>query len=82
MQDDPNSRFPAPLGQNLTEDLTATDFASLGVDTIAYVKPVVISGAHAYAIHAADGQHLVTVPNRAVAMATVRQNDLEPASVH
>lgn len=78
MQDDPKTRLPAPIGQ----DLSATDFASLGADAIAYVKPVVISGAHAYAIHAADGQHLMTVPNRAVAMATVRQNDLEPASVH
>lgn len=63
-------------------ELPAADFAALGVDAVAFVKPVVINGAHAYAIHAADGQHLVTVPNRAVALATVRQNDLEPASVH
>ena len=78
MQDNSNSRDRVPLAPSLT----AADFTALGVDAVAYVKPVVINGAHAYAIHAADGQHLVTVPNRAVAMATVRQNDLEPASVH
>lgn len=78
MKNNSNSSDQTPHAR----DLTAADFTALGVDAIAYVKPVVINGAHAYAIHAADGQHLVTVPNRAVALATVRQNDLEPASVH
>ncbi|MDX9860992.1 MAG: DUF1150 family protein [Rhodospirillales bacterium] len=62
--------------------LAPADFATLGVEDIAFVKPVVVNGAHAYAIHAANGQHLAVVPNRDLALATVRENDLEPVSVH
>ncbi|WP_316976116.1 DUF1150 family protein [Shumkonia mesophila] len=69
-------------GAPLSRDLTLADFATLGVEDVAYVKPVVVNGAHAYAIHAANGQHLAVVPNRDLALATVRQNELEPVSVH
>ncbi len=78
MQDKSNN----PSGSSLSPNLTPADFAALGTDDIAYVKPVVVNGAHAYAIHAANGQHLAVVPNRDLALATVRQNELEPVSVH
>ncbi len=78
MQDKTNNSSVTPLSPNLTP----ADFAALGAEDIAYVKPVVVNGAHAYAIHAANGQHLAVVPNRDLALATVRQNELEPVSVH
>lgn len=62
--------------------LTDSDLLALGTDDLAYVKPVVVNGTYAYAIHAADGEQLALVPNRAVAFATVRHNDLDPVSVH
>jgi hypothetical protein len=35
-----------------------------------------------YAVHAADGTQITILPDRNVALATVRQHDLEPLSVH
>lgn len=63
--------------------ISAAEFATLGLEHIAYVKPVVLDdGRAAYAIHAADGQEFTTVEDRDIAFATVLQNDLEPVSVH
>ncbi len=70
---------------NITERLrhiSSEEFATLGVQGIAYVKDVTVNGAHLVAIHAADGTQLAVVPSRDIALATVRQNELEPASVH
>ena len=49
---------------------------------VAYIKAVIVDGARAYAIHAADGTALAIVKNRDVAFAAVRQHELEPVSVH
>ncbi|HTZ37471.1 MAG TPA: DUF1150 family protein [Stellaceae bacterium] len=62
--------------------LTANDLAMLGMQDIAYVKPVVIDGSAGYAIHAADGTQMAVIPDRELAFAVVRQNELEPVSVH
>jgi hypothetical protein len=62
--------------------LPPRDFAALGLEDFAYVKPVTVKGASAYAIHAADGTEMAIVANRAVAMGTVIQHDMEPVSVH
>ena len=62
--------------------ITLDQLAALGVSDIAYVKPVVAEGRTAYAIHAADGRPVAIMGDRDVAFAAVRQNDLEPVSVH
>lgn len=62
--------------------LSPEDFAAFGVDHLAYVKPVQVNGVPAFAVHAADGTPLTVLPDREVASAAVRQNDLEPVSVH
>lgn len=66
----------------ILRQLSPQDFATFGVDHVAYVKPVTVEGAAAFAIHAADGTPLTVLPARDVAYATVRQNDMEPLSVH
>ena len=48
MQDKTNNSSGSPLSPNLTP----ADFVALGVEDVAYVKPVVVNGARAYAIHA------------------------------
>lgn len=58
------------------------EFARLGLEDIAYVKPTEVDGATAYAIHTADGNAVAVVADRDLAFATVRQNDLQPLSVH
>jgi hypothetical protein len=62
--------------------MTANDLAMLGMQDIAYVKAVVVDGAAGYAIHAADGTQMALTGNRDIAFAVVRQNELEPVSVH
>lgn len=62
--------------------MSAHDFALWGVQEIAYVKPVTINDQQGWAIHAADGNALGMAPDRATAFAAVRQNELEPFSVH
>jgi hypothetical protein len=62
--------------------MSAQEWAMMGVQDLAYVKPVMVDGAARYAIHAADGTQMAVVPNRDMAFAVVRQNDLDPVSVH
>ena len=62
--------------------LSPQDFAAFGVDHVAYVRPVTVDDAPAFSVHAADGTPLTVLPDRDVAFATVRQNDMEPLSVH
>jgi hypothetical protein len=62
--------------------ISPQEFAALGIQGLAYVKRVVVNDAVAYAIHAADGTEVALLPNRDIALATVRQHELEPLSVH
>jgi hypothetical protein len=58
------------------------DLGSYGLETLAYIKPVTVDGQTYHSIHAADGTPLTVLPERELAFATVRQYDMEPASVH
>ena len=62
--------------------LSPTDFATLGMSDIAYVKPVTLDNRIAFAIHAADGTQMAVVNDRELALAAVRQHDLEALDVH
>jgi hypothetical protein len=62
--------------------LTARDLGSLGLESTAYIKPVFIDGKTLHAIHAADGTPLTVVAERETAIATVRQHEMQPVSVH
>ncbi len=63
--------------------LEPQEFAAFGVNLVAYLKPVQVNGENVFAIHAADGTRLTLINGeRAVAIAAIRQNDLEAASVH
>jgi hypothetical protein len=62
--------------------MTANDLAMFGMQDFAYVKPVVVDGNAGYAIHAADGTQMALINNRDLAFVVVRQNELEPVSVH
>ena len=58
------------------------DFARLGVNHVAYVKAVEVDGRQAFAIHAADGTRIKLLADQDLALAAIRQNNLEPLSVH
>ncbi len=58
------------------------DFCMYGLDTVAYIKPVTVDGCVYHSIHAADGTPITVIKERDLAFATVRQHEMEPASVH
>jgi hypothetical protein len=62
--------------------MTTNDLAMLGMQDIAYVKPVTVEGTAGFAVHAADGTQMALIANRDLAFAVVRQNEMEPVSVH
>jgi hypothetical protein len=68
----------------LVEKRTAdpAEFARLGVSQIAYIKPVVVQGAPAFAIHGADGAPLAVTPDRDLALAAIVQHEMVPISLH
>ena len=70
---------PAPLD---IRHLTERQLAALGVSEIAYIKPVVLNGVPAFAIHAADGTPMAVADDAEVAMAAIRQHEMVPARVH
>ena len=62
--------------------LSADQLAKLGVSQIAYVKPVLMNGVRAFAIHAADGSPMAVAGEQAVAVAAILQHEMAPVMVH
>jgi hypothetical protein len=62
--------------------LSTEQLAQLGLQQIAYVKPVVANGAQCFAIHAADGTPMAIAGDRDVAIAAIVQHEMVPAQVH
>jgi hypothetical protein len=62
--------------------MSGLDFARLGANAVAYVRPVVLNGAVAFAIHAADGTQIGAAPSLSLAAAAIRQHEMEPMLVH
>jgi hypothetical protein len=62
--------------------LSHKDLALLGVQDIAFVKSVRLEDETVYTIHAADGTQMGLSPTRDVAYAAIRQQGMEPVSVH
>ena len=63
-------------------EISPQDLMTLGLADLAYVKAVVQDNQEVFAIHAADGRQVAILPSRSAAETTIRQNDLEPVSVH
>lgn len=63
--------------------LTSEQFALIGMQEVAYIKPVPLpEGATGYGIFAADGRQVAVAPNMDLAQALIRQNELEPVLAH
>ena len=71
------------MNQQVTfSELSQQDFLILGINDIAYVKKESQDGKEVFVIHSADGNAITSLADHAVAFAAVRQNGLEPLSVH
>jgi hypothetical protein len=62
--------------------LSPQELGLLGVNDVAYIKRIVEDGKEGFAVHAADGTRIAVIANRDLAFVVVRQNDMEPVSVH
>ncbi len=62
--------------------LTQMQLQQLGVSQLAYVKPVMLNGAAAFAIHAADGSPMAVADDCDLAMAAILQHEMVPSLVH
>jgi len=62
--------------------ISAAQLASLGLEEIAFVKPVMTENGPAFAIHAADGTPMAIASNIPLAAAAIIQNDMVPSLVH
>jgi hypothetical protein len=77
----PEDQVPAAIVMDIRHISTA-QLAQLGMQQIAYVKPVVLNGEQGFAIHAADGTPMAVAGNREVAIAAVMQHEMVPVQVH
>ena len=73
---------PAPVVKFDIRHLSAEQLAKLGVAQIAYVKPVMMNGTPAFAIHAADGTPMAITGDRDVAISAILQHEMLPTLVH
>lgn len=73
---------PTFLSAATLRSLSAQDFARLGAEEVAYLRPVILNGAVAFSIHAADGTPIGAAPSAQLAAAAIRQHEMEPALVH
>jgi hypothetical protein len=62
--------------------ISTEQLAQLGLQQIAYVKPVIVNGAACFAIHAADGTPMAIAGDRDVAVAAINQHEMVATQVH
>ena len=62
--------------------LSDEDFASMGIQSTVYIKPVVENGVTAFAVHNAAGQPVGLLPTEIAAKAALIEHDLIEATVH
>lgn len=88
MSSTPENQFPdhQPPGQGAApidiRHLSAEQLQALGMAQMAYVKPVMVDGEAAFAIHAADGTPMALAGDCDVAFAAIRQHEMMPILVH
>ncbi len=63
-------------------NISTEELATLGMEEIAFVKPVMTEKGPAFAIHAADGTPMAIASDSSLAQAAIIQHDMVPNLVH
>ena len=68
----------------LLKNLSKQDFLHVGLDQIAYIKPVAddVDALGCYSVHAADGSQLSVMDSYDTALAAIKMNDLFAVTLH
>jgi hypothetical protein len=80
-----SGKDPREAGLNVAavlRSLSKADWARFGAEEIAYMRPVVVNGTAAVAIHAGDGTPIGAAPDIGLATAAILQHEMMPARVH
>lgn len=77
-----NPNDGALSGSAAARRMSVAALTELGQGQIAYVKPLVTDAGTLWAIHSASGEPLAMMESREVALAALRQNDLESFGTH
>lgn len=80
--DVPNGGPDPAVGARSLKRISVADWARFGAEDIAYIRPVVVNGVKAMAIHAGDGTPIGAAPNAELAIAAILQHEMAPALVH
>ncbi|MEM6781228.1 MAG: DUF1150 family protein [Pseudomonadota bacterium] len=68
---------------DLLKQISVQDFLSMGVDQIAYIKPIQMDDNHTgFSVHAADGRQISMIDSYPSAVALIQQNDMHPITLH
>ncbi|MBI0432805.1 DUF1150 family protein [Roseomonas sp. KE0001] len=62
--------------------LAPAEWARFGAEDIAYIRPILLNGTPAVAIHAADGTQIGAAPDTSLATAAILQHEMLPVLVH
>jgi hypothetical protein len=96
MTDKDNDTKPGDIRATTAEDTAAeaatlqaarlasatVDFARLGLNQIAYIRPAIVNNAPGWSIHAATGDTLGAAATFEQAWGAVMQNNMAPVRVH
>lgn len=63
-------------------EISPEDLGTLGMNQIAFIKSVRENDGEHFVVHAADGTAVRLFPSRELAELAIRQNDLQPVSLH
>lgn len=63
-------------------EISQEALGTLGLNQIAFIKPVREENGEHFVVHAADGTAVRLFPSREMAELAIRQNDLQPVSLH
>jgi hypothetical protein len=77
-----NETLPSSMS-DLLKGLSSHDFLKVGMNEIAYIRPIDSLADHTvFAVHAADGTQLSILDNMEMVIATLRNNALLPVTLH
>jgi hypothetical protein len=82
MNTDSVTRQDVPQALFDIRHMTTDQLQQLGLSQLAYVRPVMMDGTPAFAIHGADGKPMAVAADRDLALAAIMQNDMLAVPVH
>jgi len=69
-------------GKEELHAISPQDLFAMGIQGVAYVRPVTGDEGTVYSVHAADGRQLGVFDDLELAFVAVHQNDMQLVSVH